>query len=47
MTKDLFRKVFVSCVSELEQPREDFNGEHDIAAFWDSVDLHMISREIF
>uniref|UniRef100_A0A667YZS3 HMG domain-containing protein n=1 Tax=Myripristis murdjan TaxID=586833 RepID=A0A667YZS3_9TELE len=45
---DLHRKgVFSFEVSELEQPREDFNGEHDIAAFWDSVDLHMISRGFF
>ncbi|XP_070400206.1 HMG domain-containing protein 3-like isoform X1 [Nothobranchius furzeri] len=33
-------------VSDLQAP-EDFNGEHDIEGFWNSVHLEMISRGFF
>ncbi|XP_041859627.1 uncharacterized protein LOC121651457 [Melanotaenia boesemani] len=45
---DLHRKgVFSFEVSELKQPKQDFHGEHDIVAFWESVSLHMISQGFF
>ncbi|XP_070399217.1 uncharacterized protein [Nothobranchius furzeri] len=45
---DLHRKgVFkLAAVSDLKAP-EDFNGEHDIEGFWNSVHLEMISRGFF
>ncbi|CAJ1071563.1 uncharacterized protein LOC112141289 isoform X2 [Xyrichtys novacula] len=45
---DLYRKgVFNFEVSELDQPGQEFKGEHDIDAFWQSIELHMISRGFF
>ncbi|XP_026001569.1 uncharacterized protein LOC113008408 isoform X1 [Astatotilapia calliptera] len=44
---DLHRKgVFKLAVSDLKAP-EDFNGEHDIEGFWNSIHLEMISRGFF
>ncbi|XP_042249063.1 uncharacterized protein LOC121884358 isoform X2 [Thunnus maccoyii] len=34
-------------VSELETPPEDFDGQHNIEDFWDSVHLEMISQGFF
>ncbi|XP_067223967.1 uncharacterized protein [Chanodichthys erythropterus] len=45
---DLHRKgVFKLAVSDLKAPPEDFNGEHDIESFWNSLHLAMISRGFF
>ncbi|CAM4572250.1 unnamed protein product [Leuciscus chuanchicus] len=45
---DLHRKgVFKMAVSDLKAPPDDFNGEHDIESFWNSVHLATISRGFF
>ncbi|XP_073681623.1 HMG domain-containing protein 3-like [Garra rufa] len=45
---DLHRKgVFKMTVSDLKVPPDDFNGEHDVESFWNSVHLSMISRGFF
>ncbi|XP_077083469.1 HMG domain-containing protein 3-like [Siphateles boraxobius] len=45
---DLHRKgVFKLAVSDLKAPPDDFNGEHDIESFWNSVHLATISRVFF
>ncbi|XP_072558290.1 uncharacterized protein [Paramormyrops kingsleyae] len=45
---DLHRKgVFNLKVSDLKAPPEDFEGEHNIEEFWNSVHLEMISRGFF
>ncbi|CAI5670940.1 unnamed protein product [Oreochromis niloticus] len=44
---DLHRKgVFKLAESDLKAP-EDFNGEHDIEGFWNSIHLEMISHGFF
>ncbi|XP_073672269.1 uncharacterized protein [Paramisgurnus dabryanus] len=45
---DLHRKgVFKLAVSDLKAPPDDYNGEHDIDSFWNSVHLAMISQGFF
>ncbi|KAF7658616.1 hypothetical protein LDENG_00009970 [Lucifuga dentata] len=45
---DCHRKgVFNLNVSDLKAPPEDFNGQHNIMEFWDSIQLEMISRGFF
>lgn len=41
----VFMSQFI-IVSDLKAP-EDFNGEHDIEGFWNSIHLEMISRGFF
>ncbi|CAI5675294.1 unnamed protein product [Oreochromis niloticus] len=45
---DLHRKwVLNLAVSDLKAPPEDFNAEHDIEGFWNSIHLEMISHGFF
>jgi len=39
--------VWFITVSDLKAPPDDFNGEHDIESFWNSVHLATISRGFF
>lgn len=39
--------VSVNVVSELKTPPEDFDGQHNIEDFWDSVHREMISQGFF
>ncbi|KAM7387380.1 hypothetical protein PAMA_009820 [Pampus argenteus] len=48
VTMDIHRnRVSKLDLSELKTPPEDFDGQHNIEDFWDSVHLDMISRGFF